>query len=77
MIFSVDRIKDGVLICEDIKNGDLHTVKPKGNIAGIKEGSIIEVHGNEIKSKEEIYLERKEKILRLKSKLCQSDSIKK
>ena len=76
MIFSVDRIKDGVLICEDI-NGDLYTVKPKENIAGIKEGSIIEVHGNEIKSKEEIYLERKEEILHLKSKLCQSDSIKK
>ena len=41
MIFSVDRIKDGVLICEDIESGDLQIVKPKEKIPEIKEGSII------------------------------------
>lgn len=77
MIFSVDRIKDGILICEDIENGELHEIKPSKKIAGIKEGSIIEVKGDEIKLKEEIYLKRKEKILKLKSKLCENDGTKK
>lgn len=77
MIFSVDRIKDGVLICEDIKTGDLHKIKSSKKIAEIKEGSIIEVNGDEIILKEEIYLKRKEKILNLKNELCKNDSIKK
>ena len=77
MIFSVDRIKDGVLICEDIENGELHEIKPSKKIDGIKEGSVIEVKGDEIKLKEEIYLKRKEKILKLKSKLCENDGTKK
>lgn len=76
MIFSVDRIKDGVLICEDIESGDLHSVKPKEKMPKIKEGSIIEVKGDKIILKEEIYLKRKEKILNLKNKLCESDIIK-
>lgn len=75
MIFSVDRIKDGALICEDIESGDLHIVKPKAEISGIKEGSIIEVKDDEIILKEEIYLKRKEKILNLKNKLCENDII--
>lgn len=76
MIVSVDRIKDGVLICEDIESGDLHIVKPKEEMPKIKEGSIIEVKGGKITLKEEIYLKRKEKILNLKNKLCESDIIK-
>ena len=76
MIFSVDRIKDGVLICEDIESGNLHIVKPKAKISGIKEGSIIEVKDGKITLKEEMYLKRKEKILNLKNKLCESDIIK-
>ena len=77
MVFSVDRIKDDILICEDINSGDLHKIKPSKKIAGIKEGSIIEVKGDEIILKEEIYLKRKEKILNLKNELCKNDSIKK
>ena len=76
MIFSVDRIKDGVLICEDIETGELHEIKPSKKIDGIKEGSVIEVKGDEIILKEEIYLKRKEKILNLKNKLCKNDIIK-
>ena len=76
MIFSVDRIKNGVLICEDIENGELHEIKPSKKIAGIKEGSIIEVEGDEIILKEELHLRRKEKILNLKNKLCKNDIIK-
>ncbi|MBR0423275.1 MAG: DUF3006 domain-containing protein [Clostridia bacterium] len=77
MIFSVDRIKDGALICEDIKNGNLHVIKPQEKIAGIKEGSIIEINGDKIELKEEIYLERKEKILNLKNRLCENNDVKK
>ncbi|MBQ2671351.1 MAG: DUF3006 family protein [Clostridia bacterium] len=76
MIFSVDRIKDGVLICEDIESGDLQIVKPKEKIPEIKEGSIIEVKDGKIILKEKIYLKRKEKILNLRNKLCESDIIK-
>lgn len=70
MILSVDRIKDSILICEDINSGNLYTIKPSKKIAEIKEGSIIEVNGSEITLKEEIYLSRKEKILKLRNKLC-------
>ena len=40
MILSVDRIKDSILICEDINSGNLYTIKPSKKIAEIKEGSI-------------------------------------
>ena len=75
MIFSVDRIKDGVLICEDIESGDLHRVKTKEKIPEIKAGSIIEVKDGKITLKDEMYLKRKEKILNLKNKLCENDII--